>query len=327
MRTVVKIVIAIDVGATNLRVGIFTVDGKLIVKETVRTPTTGGSLAVATKAIEIARKLLSKLPNYKIIGVGVGSIGPLDIKRGDVANAPNNPLRSFKLREPLMREFNARTYVANDCMAAVWGEYLVGAGRGKRNVAYLTISTGIGAGLVVDGHLLVGKDGNAHEVGHLVLDYKGGIRCGCGGYGHWEGIASGSAIPRTAKRLASNYEGPKTKAYELATQGKLDSPTLFKLWREDDEFAKVVINELAEVNAAGIASIINAYDPEVLTVGGSVILNNPDFLELIKPRISKYLVNRPAEVMLTPLGHDVVLIGAAYIAIKPPKSLEEIQSS
>ncbi len=323
----VKVVVAIDVGATNLRVGIFTINGELIRKEVVRTPSSGGVLAVANKATELIKELLRGVCNYELVGIGVGSIGPLDIKRGDVVNAPNNPLRSFKLREPLMSEFGVNTYVVNDCMAGVWGEYLVGAGRGRRNVVYLTISTGIGAGVVVDGHLLVGKDGNAHEVGHLVIDYKGGIKCGCGGYGHWEGIASGAAIPKTAKSLTKAYVGKASEAYELAREGKLDPPTLFRLWRLGDPFAKYVINELAEVNAAGIASIINAYDPEVLTVGGSVVLNNPDFLDVIKPKVGRYLVNRPAEVMITPLGHDVVLIGAAYIAIKPPDTIKEIQSS
>ncbi len=320
-------VIAADVGATNLRVALFTSEGLMLKTARSETPRSGGTEAVALKIVELSRKLMNELGVNKLQGVGVGSIGPLDIRRGDVIGTPNNPLRNFRLRKPLTELLNAPTYVVNDCVAAVWGEYKAGAGKGHENVVYVTISSGIGAGAIVDGHLLLGKDGNAHEVGHIVMDYRGRFRCGCGGLGHWEGMASGGNLRGVAAVLARDWEGRRTKAYELALNNSLRPADLFNLWRMGDEFAVHIINELTRINAAGIASVINVYDPEVLTVGGSVALRNPDFMERVFNNVDKYLINRKPEVMrLTPLGDDAVLIGAAWIAIDTPKHLLKIQS-
>ena len=154
------------------------------------------------------------------------------------------------MREPIRNYFKVRTLVANDCVAAVWGEYLLGTGRGYDNLVYITLSTGIGAGVIVDGHLLLGKDGNAHEVGHLVIDYRG-IKCGCGGIGHWEAYASGRNLPNLIRILAKDYRGMITEALDLALNNSLTAPKLFRLWSDGDEFANYVVDELARINAAG----------------------------------------------------------------------------
>ncbi len=319
-------VLAVDVGATNLRVGLASTDGKLI--DVLRTPTPkgGNANAVALKVINLGRELMKRNNVARVDAIGVGSIGPLNIREGIVIGTPNNPLRNFKLKEPLSRAFNAPAYVVNDCVAAVWGEYWAGAGKDTENVVYVTISSGIGAGAVVDGHLLLGKDGNAHEVGHIVLDLRSDVRCGCGARGHWEGLASGNNIPRFASILTPRWRGPESEAYMLAMQGRLSAATLFELWRKGDVFAAAVIKELEVINAAGIASVINVYDPEVVSVGGSVALRNPDFMNLVFDRVKEFLINREPELTLTPLGDNAVLIGAAWIAIKPPEHLLRIQS-
>ena len=319
-------VLAVDVGATNLRVGLASTDGKLIDVLRAPTPKGGDANAVALKAISLGRKLMERNNVARMEAIGVGSIGPLNIREGIVIGTPNNPLRNFKLKEPLSSAFNAPAYVVNDCVAAVWGEYWAGAGKDAENVVYVTISSGIGAGAVVDGHLLLGKDGNAHEVGHIVLDFRSDVRCGCGARGHWEGLASGNNIPRFASILASRWRGPESEAYMLALQGKLSAATLFELWRKGDAFAAAAIKELEVINAAGIASVINVYDPEVVSVGGSVALRNPDFMSLVFSHVKEFLINREPELTLTPLGDDAVLIGAAWIAIKPPERLLRIQS-
>jgi len=321
-----EVVLAVDVGATNLRIAIFNNKGELLRKITVKTPTRGDELSVVNEIIKHAEKLISKVGSSKLLGIGVGTIGPIDIRRGDVVNTPNNPLRNFRLRDPLIKYFNVRTYVVNDCVAAVWGEYNAGIGRGYSNVVYITFSTGIGGGAIVNGNLLLGKDGNAHEIGHIVLDLSDEIKCGCGGLGHWEGIASGSGIPRYAKIRASSWRGAKTKAYELALKGLLRPQDLFKLWRLGDSFANSLVNELAKVNGAGIASVINVYDPEVVSIGGSIALNNKDFIELVLRYVDRYLTNRKPKISLTPLGDDVVLVGAAYLILNTPKELLMFQS-
>lgn len=316
-------VVGVDVGATYTRVGLFSPEGRLVEKVRFETPRTGGELAIASAIASAIEGLLSRWGG-SLKSIGVGTIGPLDITSGDVVGAPNAPIGRFKIREPLESLFGVDVYVVNDCVAAAWAEYLVGAGRGFRNVVYITISTGIGGGAVVDGHLLLGKDGNAHEVGHIVLDLSGRFRCGCGGLGHWEAIASGANIPRALEVLAREWRGAATEAYRRALGGSLGPEELFRLWRAGDGFAEFAVEFLAEVNAAGIASVVNVYDPEVLTVGGSIALRNPDFVEISIARVSRYVVNRRPSITLTPLGEDAVLVGAALISIKPPGELLEV---
>lgn len=322
-----KIVLAIDVGASNLRVALVDARGRTIKSVRTRTPVEGSKEAVANKILKVYDEIKQMTGIDEIHAVGVGSIGPLDIVRGRVMKTPNNPLGTFDLLFPLKRALNLPVWVVNDCVAAVWGEYLVGAGRGKQNVVYVTISSGIGAGAVVDGHLLLGKDGNAHEVGHLVLDYSSSIRCGCGGVGHWEGMASGNNVWKLAKELAGKWNGKRTNFWRKSLESVISSEELFRAWRLKDEFASHVIEKLTEINAAGLASVINVYDPEVLTLGGAVLLRNPGFVKNIIAQVRKYIMNREPKITLTPLGEDAVLVGAAMIAINPPENLKNIQGN
>ncbi len=320
-----KAVVAVDVGATNLRVGIFDLSASLLKVKNVRTPRSGGQDAVADTIIEITEDLLESSGIKEVVGIGVGTIGPLNIREGIVVNTPNNPIRTFRLKEPLQEYFKTPTYVVNDCVAAVWGEYNAGAGRGVNNVVYITLSTGIGAGVIVDRHLLLGKDGNAHEVGHITINYKYRIRCGCGGIGHWEAMASGANIPRFARELAREWVETETPALIRAREGSLTPEELFKYWRLGDGFATHVVSELIEINAAGLGCVINVYDPEVITLGGSVAINNADFIGQVIENVHKYATNRLPKIMITPLGNNIVLIGAAYLVLNTPEELLRIQ--
>lgn len=317
-------VAGVDVGATKIRVGLFSLGGVLLNSASVLTPREGDELTIAEVVVSLIRRLSSGIIG-RLVAVGVGTIGPIDIRQGDVVGSPNTGLMSFKLKKPMEEALGVKVYVVNDCVAAVWGEYTVGAGRGFDNVVYVTLSTGIGGGAIVDGHLLLGKDGNAHEVGHIVLDYSGRFTCGCGAPGHWEGIASGANIPRTARILGESWRGPRVEAYEKALEEKLLPEDLFYSWYLGDVFAEYVVSFLVEVNAAGIASVINVYDPEVLTIGGSIATKNPQFVELMVRKVSKYLINRSPRISLTSLGDNAVVIGAAMIAINTPSILIKIQ--
>jgi len=320
-----RVVVAADVGATKTRVALFnSVDASLVSKVVFSTPQEGGEGVVANAIIEAFRDLVNGLPEHEVVAVGVGTIGPLDIREGRVVNSPNIKLGSFDLRKPLQEYFRTPTYVVNDCVAAVYAEYLSGAGLGKKNVVYVTLSSGIGAGVIVDGHLLLGKDGNAHEVGHIVVSYDSDIRCGCGGLGHWEGMASGNNLWKLVEKLRVRWEGT-SELHEVSAKGPVPAAKLFEYWKKGDEFASYVIRELARINAAGVASVINVYDPEVISFGGSIILNNPEFLKVIQEFVKDYVINRVPEFTITRFEDDVVVYGAAFIALKPPQELVRIQ--
>ena len=317
-------IVAVDLGATRTRVAVFAENMTVRARVSFPTPDVEDGVELAER---IARQAARLLGGSRPAAVGVGSVGPLDIRRGAVVNPPNVRARYIPLRDVLSEALGAPVYVVNDCVAAVYGEYVAGAGRGRRNVVYLTISSGIGAGAVVDGNLLLGKDGNAHEVGHVVVAYHLPVRCGCGGIGHWEALASGRNMWKLVRVLALSWPGPETELYRAALRGPVGPETVFKLWRGGDEFAAYVVEELARVNAAGLASVVNVYDPEVIIVGGSVALSSPELIERSARLASMYVTNRMPEVVMTRFGDDAVLVGAAWLARRPPENLLRVQGA
>jgi glucokinase len=202
-------------------------------------------------------------------------------------------------------------YLHNDTIAGVIGERFHSE-RNPDDMAYLTISSGIGAGVCVDGTVIAGWDGNAGEVGHMTLDPQGFMTCGCGHDGHWEAYCSGNNIPRYAERL--HAEDP------IETDLTFDDPDfsaadIFDLAGED-EFADHVIDQLGHWNAMGVANIIHAYAPLVVSVGGAVALNNPEsVLGPIRDRLDGMVMANIPEVNLTDLGDEVVVKGAVASAL------------
>jgi glucokinase len=283
--------LAIDLGATNLRVGLW--DGRRI---------TGRETASMVGADE--RSIIGFLKNYtsslSFESVGLASAGPLDLKRGTIR--PINWInREINIVKELEDNLGAKTYLQNDCVASVLAELVFGAGKDVNNLLYITMSTGIGAGAVVDGRVLLGKDGNAHEIGHLVVNYDDDIRCGCGGKSHWEAYCGGANLPKFFKK----YSG-----LDVA-----DPAQIFKMARDGNTAARDFVTQCAKISAAGIGSAINAYDPDIVTLGGSVFLNNSDLLlGEIMGQVKHYIVNRMPAIIPTPLGHDAPLIGAGILA-------------
>ncbi len=306
--------VAVDIGATNTRVAVGDAGGRLLAKASFQTRSIKAPRELAEKIALHARELASRL-GVEPSAVGVGTAGPLDPVRGRIVNSPNMPFKEIPLAEPLREELGLPVAVANDCNAAVIGEKTWGAGRGLDNLVYVTISTGIGGGAYVDGVLLLGKDGNAAEIGHIVVDSEERLVCGCGGRGHWEAYSSGSGIPRLAALLAQSSPDLWSRSM-LSELGTIAAKDVFKAYRDGDPFAKLVIGEVRRYNAYGFAAVVNNYDPELITVGGSVALYNPDvLLRGLRRDVERYAINRVPEIELTPLGGDAVLLGALAIAL------------
>lgn len=314
--------LGVDLGATNVRVALSDINGKMLLKKTGRTTGRTG-LDIVMQIVEMGRNALSSLgfAEKSLKAVGVGSIGPLDLKKGLVVNPPNLRVGTIPIVEGIEKHFNAPVRLLNDCVAAVLGEKRFGAGRNLENIVYVTISTGIGGGAIVDGHLLLGKDGNAHEVGHMVVDKEGLLECGCGKRGHWEAYCSGSGMINYAKLLLKewgvDFNESSLRKHFQEDFSKATSKTLFEAAWKGDELALRIIEKIGLLNAIGFANVINAYDPELITVGGSVALFNSELiLGPVKRNVSKYAMNRLPEIMMTPLGEDAVLYGALAAALE-----------
>jgi len=316
-------VLAVDLGATYVRVAIASCDGKIVSKAKERVVREGREDAIAKQIIKMYENLIEKIGKVTINKIAIGSIGPLDMRKGIIINPPNLPFEKIVLKDPLKEYFKADVLILNDAVSAAWGEKHFGLGRDVENLAYVTLSTGIGVGVIVNGKLLLGKDGNAHEMGHAVVNYDSPFKCGCGRIGHWEAYASGRNIPRFAKYLA------QTRFKELLNKSilkskivnnTLEARDVFEAAKKNDPLALKIIDELGKVNASGFANVINAYDPELITIGGAIALNNPKELVIdpILEYLDMYVVNRVPKIEITKLGDDIVLYGAVAAAINPP---------
>ena len=315
-----------DIGATKTRVALCT-RSEIIDKETYLTPRTGNEQTLAESIVNtIMRKWSSQLKH--IVAIGVATIGPLNIREGRVVNTPNLPLRNFEILHPLASILKKPVLVTNDAVAAVWGEAHYGDGVSYSNIVYVTLSTGVGCGVIVNGNLLLGKMGNAHEAGHIVVDFDSELLCGCGGRGHWEAYAGGANLPRLAKHLAEKHGVNSELSRLLQAGGELDAKDIFEYYRRGDYLAKLVIDLYIKATAAGIASVINTYDPEIVIIGGSVFLNNVDILlEPLIPLIRSNIVTEMPIIKPTRLGDDVGLYGALALAVDPPEILLKIQGN
>lgn len=315
-------VLGVDLGATNVRIALADVNGKILLKKTEKT-TGGTGLDVVKQIIEIGENALKSLNITKnmLKAIGIGSIGPLDLKKGLVVNPPNLRVGIIPIVEGLGKHFETRVRLLNDCVAAALGEKKFGAGRDLENIVYVTISTGIGCGVIVDGHLLLGKDGNAHEAGHTMVDKDGLLECGCGKRGHWEAYCSGRGIANYTRLLlqktdAESLDESLLIKYCGGNLSKITSELFFKAVKDGDELAIKILDKINMFNAIGFANIIDMYDPELITVGGSVVLYNSELiLKPVREQVSQYAMNRLPEIKLTPLSEDIVLYGALATAI------------
>ena len=302
--------IGIDLGATNIRVAVGVKDGRILAKVVKRTVREGDEYALSRQILEMIQELPKDLLK-NAIEVNIGTVGPLDQRLGSISPT-NLPFKRSYLVEPISRGLKLPVKMYNDCVTAVIGEKFFGQGRKVDNVIYVTISSGIGGGVFADGRLLLGRDGNAHEIGHLTIDLEGKLPCGCGKRGHWEAYCSGLNIPNYA-RLMSNYIETETvkKSTLYNKLQTLTSKEVFDAAKLNDKFALIIIENVGRLNAIGFGNIINSYDPELIIVGGSVALNNKELiLDPILKKVRDYAVNRIPEMKFTELGDEVGLYGA-----------------
>lgn len=305
-----KLAIAVDLGATNLRVALVSHTGKILKKLKEKTAKTGKDGSVVTnQIIRLIHEVTKNTSLKKIAGIGIASIGPLDYKRGGPVHSPNIPFPFIPLIQPIQKAFSLSVALNNDANAAALAERYFGAGKHLKNLAYITISTGIGGGAIVDGNLLLGKGGNAAEIGHMIVDTSYDLLCTCKkGVGHWEALASGTNIPRFFQAWAQKNK--KSQSFSFAT-----AKDVFAQANKRKPIILEFLDDLAKVNATAISNIIVAYDPELITIGGSVALNNPNFtINGINKYVNHYL--KLPKIQITKLGEDIGLLGTAAAAFQ-----------
>ncbi|MFC7166716.1 ROK family protein [Halospeciosus flavus] len=306
----------VDLGATNLRAAVADEEGTILGIERRPTPRGPTGIAVTEAVLDALRTAAATagVDPTDVRAVGVGSIGPLDLAEGAVDSPANLPdtIDWIPLVGPIRELVDSReVYLHNDTAAGVIGERFH-SDRNPDDMVYLTISSGIGAGVTVDGNVLAGWDGNAGEVGHYVVDPQGRRTCGCGREGHWEAYCSGDNIPGYARLLAEDHDGDTALPVDDPDFSAAD---VFE-HAEDDDLAGHVVDQLAYWNAMGVTNLVQSFAPLVVYVGGAVALNNPErVVDPIREQLDEIVFNNVPDVQLTELGDDVVIEGAIASAL------------
>ncbi len=271
-----RFVLGIDVGGTNLVVGCVAEDGSAL-HGLASEPThaEAGAVDVVDRLVALAKECIARtareLPGAEVVGVGVGAPGPLDTKSGVVLLTPNLGWVNLPLRQIIRDRMGLPAELDNDANCAVLGEWWVGAARGSSNAIGITIGTGIGGGLILEGKLYHGASDCAGEIGHTTIDTEG-RRCKCGNYGCLEAYASG---PNIAMRAIEAIEaGAETRLldYVGGDMKRITAQTVYEAAHDNDELALEVVNDTAKFLGAGIANLLNVFNPEVVVICGGVTL-------------------------------------------------------
>jgi len=272
----VRFVLGIDIGGTNLVVGSVAENGSAL-HAVASEPThaeAGQSdvldrlIALAQRAIEQTRR---EVPGAEIMGVGVGAPGPLDTRSGIVLLTPNLGWVNLPLRQIIHDRLGLPASLDNDANCAVLGEWWMGAARGTRNAIGVTIGTGIGGGIIVDGKLFHGASDCAGEIGHTTIDTEG-RRCKCGNYGCLEAYASGPNIAQRAIEEIKAGAVSRLAGYVGGDLRQITAQTVYQAAHDGDDLALEVVNDTAKFLGTGIANLLNIFNPEVVVVCGGVTL-------------------------------------------------------
>ena len=312
-------ILGVDLGGTNIVVGAATADGSR--QFGVRTePTRGneGADAVVARMVRMLETVMKETmaetgaTRTDFTGVGIGAPGPLDREKGLVIVTPNLGWRNFPLRDRISDGIGLPAALDNDANCATFGEWWLGAARGGRNVVGVTIGTGIGGGLILNGQLYHGASDVAGEIGHTTIDSTGRL-CGCGNYGCLEAYASGPAIAQRARELLA---GDEPSSLSSKVDGKLEQITariVYDAAKEGDFLARLVVRDTARFLGAGIANLLNIFNPDVVVLAGGVTMAGDTLFEPLRAEVRRRAF-RPAvdacRIVPGTLGDSAGVLGA-----------------
>ncbi len=312
----------LDIGGTNM-VGAIVAreDGRLLSHESIATDSRRGVSDGLQRVAELARRLVAQagLRIEQIDAAGIGSTAPIDIPSGTVKNPYTLPgWDEFPVGPHLTQTFGWPSCLIGDCEAAALGETWVGAGRGHKNVVYVTVGTGIGAGIIIDGKLHRPIASGTSEIGHMALDLTGGPDCYCGARGCWEILAAAPAIVQRAQ--AAYADAPSDSPLLQLVQGNREAITaewVSVASTQGDPIAQRLVNETATYMGHGLANVMNMLGPEIVILGGGVMKGWPLFepiaLEIIRKRATVAPI-QAVKIARAELGLRAGVVGAAWAA-------------
>lgn len=310
--------LGIDLGGTNIVAGVVDDNYNIVATSKVKTNLPRPAEEVIDDMVKAANIAIESagLKVSDIDSMGVGSPGAIDPVHGMVCYANNLGFNNVPMAKMLKERMGVDFYIENDANAAAYGEYIAGAGRGTNDFIAITLGTGVGGGVIIDGKIYSGSNYAGAELGHTVIA-MGGEMCSCGRQGCWEAYASATALIRQTKQAMIKY--PKSVMWELCGGdiNKVDGRTAFDAMRKGDVAGKMVVDKYVEYIAVGVSNNINIFQPDVLCIGGGISKEGDNLIKPIKAFLEgeNYARNieKNTEVKVAELGNDAGIIGAAYL--------------
>lgn len=316
-----KFILGVDLGGTKIAAALATTRGEMLARGRSPTHAQAGPDAVIEGICATINEVLSAkaLEPSRLLGIGIAAAGIIDSANGKVIFSPNLPgWHEVPLRDAIEQQFGIPAYLGNDANLAALGEWHFGVGEKVANLIYVTVSTGIGGGIIADGKLYTGACGTAGEIGHMTIDVNG-PRCRCGNVGCWEALASGTALAREAVMRIT--EGARTSIIELVggDASKIDAKIVGLAARQGDELAQDLVSHLGYYFGVGLANLVNIFNPELILIGGGVakigdLLLQPA-IKVVKERAFSASANA-VEIKPAILGDDSGIMGAVAFVLE-----------
>lgn len=310
-----EFVIGIDLGGTKINTAIVDFKGNIIEQINIPTLACEGENAVLNRVIQTIGEVLNKseVKIENIRAIGIGSPGPLNSKEGTIITTPNLPFKNFNIINPIKKIYNVNTYLDNDANVAAIGEHIFGAGQGSNNMIYVTVSTGIGGGAILNGNIYRGNTCNALEVGHMTIDPKGPL-CNCGNHGCAEVLASGTAIARQGRQAVE-----KKAITSLTKYSDITAYEVFNEAKNGDKVCNEIVNKSLNYLGISIANLVSIFDPEVIIIGGGVSKAGEIVFNTIKDVVKIrcfQILSDSCKILSAQLSANSGVIGAAALALR-----------
>jgi len=311
--------VGVDLGGTSIKFGLLDDGGRATETFQLPTPVEQGADAVVARMIAGARQAIERreIADEDVLAVGIGAPGPLDIDNGVVIAMPNiSGMDGLPLRDSVAGAMGKPGFLANDANAAALGEYLCGAGRGTRDMVMLTLGTGVGSGIIIDGELFLGAHKIGGELGHMIVQ-PGGELCGCGQRGCLERHCSATYMAQHAHKQISEGGRESSLAAVLAEKGSLDARDINEARKAGDALAGEVWDRAAYYIGLACVNICRILDPQEVVLAGGMAKAGDDLLTPVREHFTRMnwaLTDVNMEIVLATLGSDAGTIGAAGVA-------------
>ena len=314
-----KYYIGIDLGGTNIKAGVVSEDFEIVAKASCKTNLPRPAEAICKDMAKVALDAVEKagLTLDQIEAVGIGTPGTANSEKGVIEYSNNLGFLDFHVVDLMKTFIDKPFFVENDANAAAYGEFVAGAAKGAENAVCITLGTGVGGGIIIDGKIYSGSNFAGAEIGHTVID-PNGPECTCGRKGCFEVFSSATGLIRMTKEAM--YDDKSSVMWKMNEEdGKVSARTAFNAMRAGDKAGKEVVDKYIRYLACGITNTINIFQPDILCIGGGVCNEGDPLLLPLKELVAKEVYTKNSqkntEIVIAKLGNDAGIIGAAFLGL------------